>query len=138
MQFHPNELFLIYDPQSNAGKQTKAMAMSICNHINEVDVMKEKLSPTYWKEIVSMLGMLPDEMLDKTNPDYKTKVMNNIFTMDGWMQVLVNNAYLIRGPIVIYNNHAILCNTPTDIMKLKPKENEKPMPHLKGYRDIGQ
>ncbi|MDH4058714.1 MAG: hypothetical protein OEU76_08110 [Cyclobacteriaceae bacterium] len=135
MQFHPNELFLIYDPRTNAGKQTKAMAMSICSHINEVDMLNEKLSPTYWKEIVNMLGIFPNEMLDHSHPEYKKIVMNNTFTMDGWMQVLVNNAHLISGSIVIFNNHAVFCNTPTDILKLKPKANEKTMPHLKNYID---
>ena len=62
MQFHPNELFLVYDPHSNVGKQTKAIAMDICNHINEVDVTHEKLSPTYWKEIVNMLGVSPEQL----------------------------------------------------------------------------
>ena len=138
MQFHPNELFLIYDPQSNAGKQTKAMALSICNHINEVDVLHEKLSPTYWKEIINMLGIFPNEILDHSHADYKLKVMNNTFTMDGWMQVLVNNAHLVSGAIVIFNNNAVFCQTPTDILKLKPKQQEKPMPHLKGYRDSGE
>lgn len=136
MQFHPNELFLIYDPHSNVGKQTKAMALSICSHINEVDVTKEQLSPTYWKEIVNMLGIFPNEMLDKSHQDYKKKVMNNTFTMDGWMQILVHDAHLISGPIVIFNNNAVFCHTPTDILKLKPKATEKPLPHLKGYREI--
>lgn len=135
MQFHPNELFLIYDPHTNVGKQTKAMAMSICNHINEVDVLNEKLSPTYWKEIVTMLDIFPNEMLDHSHPDYKKKVMGNTFTMDGWMQILVNDAHLISGPIVIFNNNAVFCHTPTDILKLKPKATEPTLPHLKGYRE---
>jgi hypothetical protein len=46
MQFHPNELFLLYNPHSNGGKQTKAMAMDICSHINEVDALHQKLIPT--------------------------------------------------------------------------------------------
>ena len=29
MQFHPNELFLLYNPNSNSGKQTKALALDI-------------------------------------------------------------------------------------------------------------
>jgi arsenate reductase-like glutaredoxin family protein len=124
----------VYDPLSNVGKQTKAIAADICNHINEVDVTHEKLSPTYWKEIVNMLGVQPDELLDHSHPDYKAKVANNTYTMDGWLEVLVHDGHLVKYPIVIFNGSAILCHTPTDIMKLKPKPNEKIMPHLKGYQ----
>lgn len=134
MQFHRNELFLIYDPHSNVGKQTKAMAMDICSHINEVDVVHEKLSPTYWREIMSMLGVHPDELLDHTHPDYKKKVADNNYTMDGWLEVLVHEGYLVKYPIVVFDQCAVLCHTPTDIMKLKSKAEEKVLPHLKHYR----
>jgi arsenate reductase len=134
MQFHPNELFLVYDPQSNCGKQTKAIAQDICKHLNEVDVVHEKVSPTYWKEIINMLGMHPRDLLDQAHPDYKAKVADNTYTMDGWLELLVHDGHLIKRPIVIYNGCAVFCNTPTDIMKLKPKPVEKVMPHLKDYQ----
>jgi arsenate reductase-like glutaredoxin family protein len=133
MQFHPNELFLLYDPHTTVGKQAKAMALSFCSHLNEVDVVHEKLSPTYWKEIVNMLGLHPDELLDHSHPDYKRKVADNTYTMDGWLEVLVHDAHLIAAPIVIFEGHAVLCHTPTDILKLKPKPVQKVMPHLKNY-----
>ena len=137
MQLHPNELFLICDPQSNVGKQTKAIAKDFCNHINEVDVVREKLSPTYWKDIVNMLKIHPEELLDQSHTDYKTKIAGNTYTMDGWLEVLVHNSYLIKYPIVIYNQCAALCRMPTDLMKIKPFADhaiEKVMPHLKKYR----
>ena len=136
MEFHPNELFLLYNPHTNTGKQTKALALDICSHINEVDVIHEKLSPTYWKEIVNMLGIPPDEMLDHTHADYKTKVANNSFTMNGWLDVLAHDPHLISGSIVIFNHQAIFCHTPTDIFKLRPDPSteKKVLPHLKKYQ----
>jgi arsenate reductase len=133
MQFHPNELFLIYDPQSNVGRQTKAMALDLCSHINEVDVTREKFSPTYWKEVVAMLGIHPRELIDTSDPEFK-KGGDNSYTMDGWLNVLAHHGSLVKYPIVIYLQSAILCKTPTDIMKLKGKSVEKTLPHLKNYR----
>lgn len=132
MQFHPNELFLLYNPHTNGGKQTKAMAMSINNHINEVDALHEKLGPTYWKEVVNMLGLSPSDLLDKSNPEYRTKVEGNTYTMNGWLDVLMHNPQLLKAPIAIFNGKAVLCQTPTDIFKLGLKEKtEKLMPHLR-------
>lgn len=135
MQFHPNELFLIYNPGTNIGKQTKAIALDLCNHLNEVSITQEKLSPTYWKEVLNLVGMAPMDVLDQTHPDYSLKVGKDTYTMDGWLEVLVHNAHLVKGPIAIFRGQGVLCQTPTDIFKLKPKTEEKPMPHLKGYRD---
>ena len=101
MQFHPNELFLLYNPNSNSGKQTKALALDICSHINEIDATREKLSTTYWKEIVSMIGIEPDAMLDHSHEDYKSKVAGNSYTMNGWLDVLSQNPHLVKSPIVI-------------------------------------
>ena len=131
MQFHPNELFLVYDPHSNVGKQTKAIARDICKHINEVDVVHERLSPTYWKEILNMAKVHPNDLLDHSHPEYKSKVSSNTYTMDGWLEVLVHEGQLIKYPIVIFNCCAIVCHTPTDIMKIKPKPGERVLPHLK-------
>ncbi|MGE0772222.1 MAG: arsenate reductase family protein [Cyclobacteriaceae bacterium] len=137
MQFHPNELFILYDPSTSAGKQAKAMALSICSHLNEVDSIHEKLSPTYWKEIVRMLGLQPDDMLDHSHPDYKAKVASKSYTMNGWLEVLTHYPYLVKGPIAIFNGKAVLCHTPTDILKLEtaPKVESKVLPHLKRYHE---
>ena len=135
MQFHPNELFLLYDPKSSTGKQTKAMALDICSHINEVDEQHEKLSTTYWKEIVTMAGVEPDALLDHSHPDYKSKVAGNDYTMNGWLDVLSHYPHLIKGSVVIFNGKAVHCQTPTDIFKLgAKKEGEKILPHLRKYQ----
>ena len=135
MQFHPNELFLLYNPASNSGKQTKAMALDICSHINEIDATREKLSPTYWKEIVTMVGMDPDEMLDHSHEDYRNKVAGKSYTMNGWLDVLAHYPHLVKAPIVIYHGKAAFCQTPTDIMRLggAVSQGDKVLPHLKKY-----
>lgn len=133
MQFHPNELFLLYNPQSSTGKQTKAMAMDMCNHLNEVDSLHEKLGPTYWKEVINMLGMEPAELLDHSHPEFKAKVGNQQYTMNGWLDVIMHNPQLIKAPIAIFNGQAVLCKTPSDILRLthNPQEEARVLPHLR-------
>jgi hypothetical protein len=71
------------------------------------------------------------ELLDQSHAEYKSKVSTNTYTMDGWLEVLVHCGYLVKFPIVIFNGNAVVCRTPTDIMKIKPKPFEKALPHLK-------
>jgi arsenate reductase (glutaredoxin) len=133
MQFHPNELFLLYNPHTSGGKQTKAIALALTKHINEIDAIHEKLGPTYWKEVVNLLKLEPKELLDRSSTEYQAKVAGNSFTMNGWLDVLMHNPQLLRAPIAIYNGVAILCEKPTDVLKLQfaPKGTQKIPPHLK-------
>ena len=109
------------------------MALDVCSHINEVDVVHEKLSPMYWREVVTMLGLHPKDLLDDSQAADKNVVDTN-FTMDGWLNVLSQNGSRVKYPIVIFGQSAVLCQTPTDINKLKGKQAEKSLPHLKNYR----
>ena len=135
MQFHANELFLFYNPQTTVGRQTKALAVDICSHINEIDSVREKLSAMYWKEIVGMLGIQPDDLLDHSHEDYKAKVQDKEYTMSGWLDVLSHYPHLVKAPIAIYHGKAALCLTPTDIMRLggAVSQGDKVLPHLKKY-----
>jgi arsenate reductase len=133
MQFHPNELFLLYDPHSSCGRQTKAVALALTKNIHEVDAIHEKLGPTYWKEVVTLLHLEPKELLNRSSAEYQQKIAGNSFTMNGWLDVLMHNPQLLRAPIAIYNGEAVLCEKPTDVLKLQfaPKGTQKIPPHLK-------
>jgi arsenate reductase (glutaredoxin) len=132
MELHPNELTLIYDPLTPAGKKVKAMAYSISNNVNEINFTKIRLTTTLWKSIVQMLGNNPKSLLNKSHPSYQEKVRGNIFTMHGWMNILLNSPELLRGPIAITRGKAILCENPNDILKLGKTTNipSKRLPHL--------
>jgi len=133
MQFHPNQLFLLYNPQTSVGKQTIAMAQTVSNHINEVDAVHEKLGPMYWKEIITLLGMDPEELLDHSHPDYREKVGADTYTMNGWIEVIMHYPQLLKAPIAIFNGKAVFCQNPYEILKLQQASNgaNKVPPHLK-------
>ena len=132
MKFHPNELFIYYDPSTNTGKQCRAYAKSISSNINDVDCNKIKLTTTLWKDILNQLGLRPKDLLDRSNPEYQKKIAGNTFTMSGWLEILVNNPHLIKAPIAIYNEKAVLCLKPTDILKLdlSRRSSSNIPPHL--------
>lgn len=133
MEFHPNELTLLLDPKSPTGRKLRAYAHSICNNVNEIDYTTTRLTTTVWKEIVTMLGNNPKDLINKSHPLYKEKVQGNSFTMHGMLNILLNSPELLKGPIAIRKNKAILCNNPMDILKLGLSTNipVKMLPHLR-------
>ena len=136
MQFHPNEIFLLYNPETSQGRQTRAIAKTINTHVNELNVIREKLGPTYWKEVVNMVGVEPKELLDRSHPDYQEKVAGKSLTMNGYLDVIMHYPHLLKAPIAIYNGKAVLCCTPTDIFKVGVSSHElseKVLPHLRPH-----
>jgi arsenate reductase-like glutaredoxin family protein len=132
MELHPNELTLVYDPRTASGKKTKALAYSLSNNVNEIDFTTTRLTTTLWKEIVQMLGNDPKSLLNKSSETYKNKLKGNIFTMHGYMNILLNSPELLRGPIAITRGKALICENPYDILKLGKTTNTPihTLPHL--------
>ena len=134
MQFHPNEIFLYFDPNTSAGKQCRAYASGISSNVNAIDWHQVKLTSTLWKKIINLLELRPKDLMNRSHKDYQNKVQGNTFTMSGWLEILAKNPQILKAPIAIYRNKAILCNTATDMLKLdKPVTQKKALPHLRSY-----
>jgi arsenate reductase len=119
MQFHPNELYLYYDPGTSSGKMVRAYSRSVNNNINDFNIHRVRLTTTIWKDILNILELRPKDLLDKSHPEYQEKIRGNKFTMTGWLDVLVKNPHLIKAPIAIHQGRAVLCIKPTDVLKLE-------------------
>ena len=134
IQFHPNELMLIYyAPTTITAKQTRAYAKSVANNINEVDISKNKLTTTLWKEIVNKLNMHPEDIMDKSSSVFKEKFSDSHYTMTGLLEALVHEPQLLKYPVAIYQKRAVFCQKPTDILRLEvnSRVSHKIPPHLK-------
>ncbi len=133
MEFHPNELTLLLDPKSATGRKLRAYAHSISNNVNEIDYTTTRLTTTLWKKVVTMLGNTPEEYIDKDHPLIKNQTKDNSYTMHGWLNVLLNSPEVLKGPIAIRKDKAIMCTNPNDILKLGITSNipTKTLPHLR-------
>lgn len=94
------------------------MALSITKNINEYSITRNRLSKLQWAEILNMLGLRPKELLNKANKKYQDELAGHDFDEDSWLEILRFNPEMLRGPIAIMNNKAILCTKPKDIYKL--------------------
>ncbi|GAB2501808.1 MAG: glutaredoxin [Cytophagales bacterium] len=118
MKIHPSELYFYHSSLQPIDKQTKAYAKSLSKFVNEIDVIKEKLTPTQWDQILNMLNLRPKDLLNRAHPDYQNHIAGKEWDEESWLNILVRFPHLIKSPIAIFRNRAILCKTPTDILKL--------------------
>jgi len=125
MERHPNEMWLLFDCNSSTHKKTRALARTITRHINEFPLANSKLSKLRWAEILLLLNLRPKDILNKSSKDYQEKIAGHDFSVDNWLEILRENPCLIKGPIAIMNDRAVLCINPKDIYKLQTESLKK-------------
>ncbi|PRY90448.1 arsenate reductase family protein [Mongoliibacter ruber] len=118
MKAHPNELFFYYNPSHSVDKQMRAYAKTVSNHVNEINMEKEPITTTGWRSILDMLNLRPKDLLNRAHPDYQTKIAGKTWDEDSWLTILTKFPHLIKAPIAIKKNKAVLCLTPNNILEL--------------------
>jgi len=118
MKTHPRELLIYYNSNSSSDKKTLAHAQSTGFKVQSFCLVKSPLSSTNWQTIIKQLGKHPKEILNKAHPYYQSNIRGKDFGEEDWLSVIIHNPDIIKAPIAINGNKAILCETPTDIYKL--------------------
>ncbi|MBA4058225.1 MAG: hypothetical protein C0490_26145, partial [Marivirga sp.] len=72
----------------------------------------------HWQEIISMLHTPVKQLFNTEHPDYSKFILNKNYSEQDFLEVVFQNPQLIKGPIGILHNKAVLCDNPTDILRL--------------------
>jgi arsenate reductase len=118
MKSHPNELFFYFNPTHNVDKQMRAYTRSVANHVNEINMEKERITLTGWRSILEKLKLRPKDLLNRAHPDYQSKIAGKTWDDESWLVILTKYPHLIKAPIAIKKNKAVLCITPDRIFEL--------------------
>lgn len=125
-----HELYLIYNPDTELGRKTRALAPTISGIVHEIDVKSKWVTPFRWKEILNLLHISsPMELLDSGSPDYAQIIASKDYSESDFLEVLYQNPQLVKGPIGVLENHAVLCDDPKDILRL----DQTPQAEKKAY-----
>lgn len=118
MKTHPSELYFYHSPAQLVDKQTLAYAKSISPFVNTIDLSKERLTATQWNMLLVKLNLRAKDLLNRAHPDYQRFIAGKNWDDESWLNILIKSPNLIKAPIASLRNRAILCITPTDILKL--------------------
>lgn len=119
MKRHPNELFFYYNPDQSGEKQTRAYARSVSNNINEINLQKERITTTGWRNILTKLNLRAKDLLNRSHPEYQARIAGKTWDDESWLHILANSPHLIKAPIAIKRGKAVLCITPLEVLKLR-------------------
>lgn len=110
------QLYLLKD--CSKSKKALAYANTMSNKVNAIEIDKTTSTGTVWHSILTKLNKTPKELLDKSKPYYQANIKGRDFEERDWTSLLMNNPDLVRSPIAIRGNRALILDNPTDIFKI--------------------
>lgn len=118
MYYNKNEITLLYNGERPQDRKTLAMAMSLSNRINRQDLHTTRISETLFYLFLEKLGADPKDIVDKSQPYYQHELRGSELSISAWYQLLIHHPELLKAPLALFHDKAIICNTPTDMMKV--------------------
>ncbi len=118
MHYKKSELTIIFNGKKNLDKKTLAIAQGISSRINKQDINEVRLSNTLFRLAVEKLGINAKDIMDKSNDIYQESLKGRDPDVDSAYYMISNNPELLRCPIALFGDKVVLCNTPTDVLKV--------------------
>lgn len=117
--FLNHEMYLIFNPDTELGRKTRALAPSVSGIVHEIDVKSKWVTPFLWKEIINLLhAESAKDLINTGHPDYANILAGKDYSERDLLEILYQNPQLVKGPIGVLENHAVLCRECADILQL--------------------
>jgi arsenate reductase (glutaredoxin) len=118
MSIKNNKLILYYKPEVKKDKNTFTLARQVSNHILDIDIQKSPLTETQIFSILQNLDLKAEELVEKESEVFKTNFSHVVLDETNWVKALANHPEMMRTPIAIKGEKAILIKTPSNILQL--------------------
>ena len=112
------QITLFYSSKSVRAKQTLAYAKAEGLAIQEIDILKTKLTGTQLAELADRLHFQIKDLVNQEHPSYKSNFEHHNFSAIDWIKMIQNNPEIMKQPIALRGDTTILVETPTDIIKI--------------------
>ncbi|WP_340155867.1 hypothetical protein [uncultured Winogradskyella sp.] len=112
------QVTLFYNSDSPRGEQTLAYAKANRLKLEEIDILKTKLTGTQIVELASKLHMEVADLVNQNHPAYASHFEHHNFSEDDWIKMIQHNPEIMKQPIALRGDKTIIVDTPTDILKI--------------------
>lgn len=112
------QIILFYSSKSVRAKQTFAYAKAKGFAIEEIDILKHKLTGTQIIELAERLHIKVSDLVNQEHPPYTSHFEHLTFSTEDWIKMIQHNPEVMKQPIALRGETTILVETPTDILKI--------------------
>ena len=118
MKTHEREILIYYNPESSSDRKTVAHAQSLTPNLKSFSYDQSPSSHMSWQMILKSLDVHPKDILNKAHPYYQEHIRGREFDEESWLKIIKRNPEIIKAPIAVRGERAIVCHNPTDIYRL--------------------
>lgn len=112
------QVTLFYNSDSLKAKKTLAYAKANRLKLEEIDILKTKLTGTQIVELASKLHLEVVHLINLNHPAYTSHFEHHNFSTDDWIKMIQHNPEIMKQPIALRGDKTIIVETPTDILKI--------------------
>ncbi|WP_452229163.1 MULTISPECIES: arsenate reductase family protein [unclassified Lacinutrix] len=112
------QITVYYSSKSERAKQTLAYAKSEGFKVQEIDILKTKITGTQLVELAEKLHLEVADLVNQDSPAYASSFEHHNLSTDDWIKMIQHNPQILKQPIALRGNKTILVETPTDILKI--------------------
>lgn len=112
------QITLFYSSKSVRAKQTLVYAKAEGLPIQQFDILKRKLTGTQIVELAEKLNLKVADLVNQEHPQYQKKFVEHDFSTDDWIKMIQHHPEIMKQPIALRGDMAILVETPTEIIKI--------------------
>ena len=121
MMTHKREIMIYYNPEANNHKQIVGQAKGLVPHVKAYSYEQSKPTTLMWRHTLDALGVHPKQLMNKALPYYQEHLRGREFDDEGWLNILVHNPELVHSPIAMRHREAVICDRPSQIVRLADK-----------------
>ncbi|NJB70021.1 arsenate reductase [Saonia flava] len=112
------QITLYYSSKSTRAKQTLVYTKAEGLPIQEIDILKTKLTGTQIVELADRLKIKVADLVNQEHPAYSSNFGHHDFSTNDWIKMIQHNPEIMKQPIALRGDITILIETPTDIIKI--------------------
>lgn len=112
------QITMFYSSKSARAKQTLALAKAEGLAIEDIDILKIKLTETQIVELAERLHRDVVNLVNQVHPSYTSSFEHHNFSTNDWTKMIQHNPQSMKQPITLLGDTTILGVTPTDIIKI--------------------
>ena len=109
---------IYHNPRCSKSRQTLHLLQEKGVQLEIVEYLKDLPSKTELKEVLTKLGLQPEQIIRKGETDFKENYKGKSLTDDEWIDAMVKYPKLIERPIVVNGNKAALGRPPENVLEL--------------------
>lgn len=109
---------IYHNPRCRKSRETLEIIRSKGKEPEIIEYLKTPPSKKEIKELLSALGLKPEEIIRKGEQLFKDSYKGKDLSDSQWIQILSENPVLIERPIVVLGGKAVVGRPPENVLEL--------------------